>query len=349
MRKSISDAMDILGGTGISRGPRNIISSAHIAGPIGITVEGANILTRTLIIFGQGALRGHAHAYNMVQAIDKSDTSAFDLAFFGLVGGMIRNTFRSILLSVSRGYLTLAPSGSGAAGKYYRKIAWASASFAIMTDVAMGALGGSLKFREMITGRFADVISWMYMGTAVLRRWEAEGKRKEDWPYVEYCMETALAHMQKGFDGIFSNITVPGGTWFFKHVIALWSRINSFSDGPSDTLTHKVATLIQTPGEQRNRICGGIYIPTDEKTEQMARLEHTFLAVKGAEDTDRKVKRAVRAKQLPKMKGAALYQEALAKGVITQSEFDRLAEAEKLRWDAIQVDEFTLEEYAQRK
>jgi acyl-CoA dehydrogenase len=348
-RKSVTDCMDILGGTGITRGPRNLISNIHIAGPIGITVEGANILTRTLIIFGQGALRGHAHAYNMVQALEKSDASQFDRAFFGLVGGMVRNTFRSKMLSVTRGRLVFAPSGSGRAGKYYKKLAWASATFSIMTDVAMGALGGSLKFKEMITGRFADVLSWMYMGTAVLRRWEAEGKKEEDWPFVQYCMETAFLNMQKGFDGIFANMTAPGATWLFRGPIALWSRLNRFSEGPSDALTKKIARLIQTPGAQRDRICSGIYIPTDAGKEQIARLERTFLAVKAAEDTDRKVKKAVRAKQLPKIKGAALFQEALKKGVISQPEFDRLAEAEKLRWETIQVDEFTLEEYLQRK
>lgn len=347
-RKAVNDCMDILGGTGISRGPRNLISNVHIAGPIGITVEGANILTRTLIIFGQGALRGHAHALNMMKAIEQNNASDFDRAFFGLVGGMVRNLFRSVLLSITRGRLVLAPSGSGRAGAYYKKISWASATFALMTDIAMGALGGGLKSKQMITGRFADVLSWMYMGTAVLRRWEAEGKKDEDWPLVQYSMETAFAHMQTGFDGIFSNMPVPGATWFFKGFVANWSRMNRMSGGPSDKLTHQIAKLIQTPGGQRDRITNGIYIPKDANKDQIARLEKAFLAGKAAEATDVKVRKARHEGKLPRIKGAKLYEEALAKGVISQTEFNSIAEAEKLRWETIQVDEFTLEQYKNR-
>jgi acyl-CoA dehydrogenase len=233
-------------------------------------------------------------------------------------------------------------------GKYYKKLSWASASFAILADIAMGTLGGKLKFKEQLTGRFADALSWMYMATAVLRRWEAEGKKKEDLPYVHYCMQTAFGNMQKAFDGIFSNLELPGLTWFFRGVVGSWSRINRFSADPSDQMSHELAVLIQTPGAQRDRICQGVYIPKDASKEHIARLEKTLLAVKAAEDTDRKVKKAVRTKQLPKMKGAALYEEALKKSVITQAEFAVLAESEKLRWDAIQVDEFTLEEYKNR-
>ncbi len=347
MRKCFNDCMDVLGGAGITRGPRNVISGGYIATPISITVEGANILTRTLMIFGQGALRAHPYAFNEVKALEKNSLSDFDKAFWGHVGHVVRNLFRSVLLSLTRGRLVCAPAGSGPVAKYYKKMAWASASFAIMADVAMGTLGGKLKFKEQLTGRFADVLSWMYLGFTVLRRWEAEGKRKEDLPIVHYCMQTAFSNMQRAFDGIFTNFKAPGLTWFFRGVIGVWSRINRLSEEPSDRMTHEVAQLIQTPGEQRTRICHGIFIPKGPN-EQIARLEKTLLAVKAAEDTDRKVKRAVKSKQLPKIKGAQLYEEALKKGVINQAEFNVLAESEKLRWDAIQVDEFTLEEYAKR-
>lgn len=347
MRKSVVDAMDILGGAGISRGPRNVLSSGYIATPIGITVEGANILTRTLIIFGQGALRAHPFAFREVNALEKNDLKEFDSAFWGHVGHVVRNLFRSIFLSVSRGRLGLAPGGSGAVGKYYKKLAWTSASFAILADIAMGALGGSLKFREQLTGRFADILSWMYLATAVLRRWEAEGKRDEDLPFVHYCMQTAFSNMQRAFDGIFANLKIPGLTWFFQGVIGKWSRLNSLSPEPSDALTHQVATLIQTPGIQRDRFLQGIF-HSKNPNEHVFRLEEAFKAVKAAEETERKVKKAVRSKQLPKVKGAALYEEALKKGVISKSEFDVLAESEKLRWNTIQVDEFTLDEYARR-
>lgn len=348
LRRCVNDCMDILGGAAITRGPRNIISSGYIALPIGITVEGANILTRTLIIFGQGALRAHPYAYMEVKALESGNLMDFDKAFWGHVGHVVRNLFRSVLLSLTRGRLIMAPAGAGPTAGYYKKLAWASASFSILADVAMGTLGGKLKFKEQLTGRFADVLSWMYLAVTVLRRWEAEGKRKEDLPFVHYCMQEAFFRMQTGFDGIFSNLPIPGATWLFRGVFGTWSRLNRFSEEPADSLTHKISNIIQTPGAQRDRVLHGIFIPTDEKTEQVARLEKTFRAVKGAEEIDRKVRAAVREKKLPKIKGAKLYQEALSKGVINQSEYTLLEESEKLRWASIQVDEWTLDQYKNR-
>lgn len=348
MRKCVNDAMDILGGSGISRGPRNVISSGYIALPIGITVEGANILTRTLMIFGQGALRAHPFAFKEVKALEQNKLQDFDRALWGHIGHVVRNSFRSVGLSLTRGRLACAPAGAGPTAKYYRKLAWASATFAIMADIAMGVLGGKLKFKEQLTGRFADVLSWMYLATATLRRWEAEGRRKEDLPFVHYSMEMAFGNMQKAFEGIFNNFKVPGATWFFRGILGSWCRMNSIGGEPSDTLTHRVAMLIQTPGEQRSRICAGIFTSKDASKDQMARLEKTLLAVKAAEETDRKVKRAVREKRMPKIKGAKLYEEALKNNIIDKAEFEALSNAEKLRWDAIQVDEFTLEEYKNR-
>lgn len=348
MRKAVNDAMDILGGSAISRGPRNTLSSGYIAIPIGITVEGANILTRTLMIFGQGALRAHPYAKKEVQALEDNKLGDFDKAFWGHVGHVVRNLCRSIGLSLTRGYLGSAPSNAGELKCYYKKLSWASASFAIMADVAMGTLGGTLKFREQLTGRFADILSWMYMGTAVLRRYEAEGRRKEDLPFVHYSMQRAMHEIQTAFDGIFANFQGGGLGWLFCGIIAPWSRLNRLGSYPSDTLIHKVASLIQTPGAQRSRMIEGVFLSKDPSKDQPARMEEALLAVKAAEDVERKVKKAVREKKIAKAKGAALYADALAKGVISQAEFDMLSHSEKLRWNAIQVDEFTLEQYSHR-
>ncbi|MBK7892964.1 MAG: DUF1974 domain-containing protein, partial [Bdellovibrionales bacterium] len=177
-RKVINDGMDVMGGAGISRGPKNLLAHFYMATPIGITVEGANILTRTLIIFGQGALRAHPYAFKEVDSIGKGDLATFDSAFWGHVGHIVRNGCRAVALSLTRGLLAPSPVG-GSTAKYYRKLSWASATFATMGDIAMGSLGGSLKSRQKITGRFADVLSWMYIGTSVLRRYEAEGRKKK--------------------------------------------------------------------------------------------------------------------------------------------------------------------------
>ncbi len=342
-RKAVNDAMDILGGAGITRGPKNVISSGYIAMPIGITVEGANILTRTLMIFGQGALRAHPFALKEVNAIEKGDLAGFDLAFWGHIGHVVRNTFRSVLLSLTRGRLAGTPSGP--AKRHYQKLAWASASFAILADIAMGTLGGSLKFKEKLTGRFADILSWMYLATATLRRFEAEGRKKEDLPYVDYAMAEAFANIQKGFDGIFTNMPALSPLW--KCVIGPWSRFNRIGAEPTDDQSHALSAAIQTPGADRDRITDGIF-KTKNPSEHVFQLEATFVATKAADETDKKVRKAVHQKKIAKIKGAKQYDEALKGGVITQQEFDNLAKAEKMRWDTIQVDEFTLKQYADR-
>lgn len=342
-RRVINDGMDILGGAGISRGPRNTLANIYTATPIGITVEGANIMTRTLIIFGQGALRAHPYAFKEVDAIEKGDNKGFDRAFWGHINHIVRNLFRSVVLSLTRGWFAGRPRG-GSVAQYYRKLSWTSASFAIMADIAMGALGGELKMKEKITGRYADILSWMYIGTSVLRRYEADGNRKEDLPFVHFAMGHALYEIQKAFDGIFANLEVPLLGWFFKGPVRIWSNFNPLGGEQIDKHTHKIATLILADSEQRERLTSGIYISKDPE-DAVNRLERTFKVVKKAEGVDKKIKKAVKAKVIKKAKGAALTKSALEANVITQAEFELLTQADKMRLDAIQVDDFSQEEY----
>jgi acyl-CoA dehydrogenase len=343
----VNDAMDIMGGAGISLGPRNLIARTYMSSPIGITVEGANILTRTLIIFGQGALRAHPYAFAEVDAIAKNDLKAFDQAFWGHMGHILRNTFRSILLSLSRGWL--APGfGNRRVAKYYRRLAWVSASFAIMSDVAMGALGGKLKIKEKITGRYADILSWMYIGTAILRRFKAEGSRKEDLPFVHYTMNYAMFQIQKAFEGIFMNLEVPFMSWFFRGPIRWWSSVNSLANEENDKHTHKIATLMMMDSDQRNRLTEGIFYPKSS-AEALGRLEETFKVVKRAEAAEDKIRHAVKKGTLPKQKVHTLIEMAAEKQIITQEEKKDLIRSEELRYDAIQVDDFSQEEYLGHK
>jgi acyl-CoA dehydrogenase len=342
-RKLWNDGMDILGGQGISRGPRNLISNGYIASPIGITVEGANIMTRTLIIFGQGALRAHPYAFKEVSAIEKGDLKAFDQAFWGHIGHVVRNLSRSIVLSLTRGLLAPSPVG-GSVARYYRKLAWVSATFAIMADIAMGSLGGSLKTREKITGRFADVLSWMYLGFATLRRFEAEGSKKEDLPFVHYSLQYGFTQIQNAFDGIFTNIGVPGLGWLFKGPIRWWSRLNTLGTEIPDSITHQISKLLQTDSEQRDRMSEGIYYPKGEH-EALRRLEIAFKVIKNSEEAEKKIRKAVKEKILPKNKIPLLIEEALKKGIITQVDVANLKRSEELRLDAVTVDDFSQEEY----
>ncbi|MEM6675714.1 MAG: acyl-CoA dehydrogenase [Planctomycetota bacterium] len=345
-RETMTDAMDVLGGKAISMGPRNPVAHAYMATPISITVEGANILTRTLIIFGQGAIRCHPYAWAEVQAAEKGDKVAFDKAFFSHIGHVVRNTSRSVVLSTTRGLVARSPVTGPAAG-YYRKLSWASASFATMADLAMALLGGDLKRKEALTGRFADVFSWLYLGNAVLRRFEAEGRPKEDLPYLHWSMQTCLAEIQKGFDGIFQNFDVPIIGWFFRYPIGTWSRLNTMSFGPSDKVMQHVARAMQKPGEQRDRMTSDMYVPT-ALDETLGQLEHALVVCSEADAVHRKIRDAVKRKKIAKRAHGAMVEDAVRLGVITATERELLGRAEEARAAVVAVDSFTLEEYAKR-
>ncbi len=342
MRKSVIDAMDVLGGAGISRGPRNVMAHPYIAAPIGITVEGANIMTRTLIIFGQGALRAHPYAYKEVSAVENNDLKGFDKAFWGHIGHVVANLCRTLLLTFTRGYFVMTPGGKSR--RIYQKLAWTSAVFALMADVAMGTLGGSLKTKGKLTGRFADILGWMYLITCVLRRYKEDGEPKEDWPIVQYAANMGFQEIQKAFQGIFENIKVPGLSWFFNGPLAWWTRFNSLDGEVSDKLSHQVSKLIQEDSPQRDRLTEGIYL-SDDPNDPLARLDQAFKMVKKAEAVERKIRQAVKTKTLPKKRAAQLLDLALEKNVITQDEYQIIKKAEEMRNDAIQVDSFSQEDY----
>ena len=342
-RKALNDGLDILAGKAVMRGPRNLLAHSHDLTPILVSVEGANILTRTLMVFGQGAIRCHPYVYREIQALTIGDVDGFDRALWGHIGHGVRNLFRSILLSVSRGGLAGSPV-SGSAARYYRKLAWASASFALLSDMALCTLGGNLKRRGKITGRFADIFSWMYLGVATLRRFEAEGRRPVDLPFLHWSMQYALTQIQQGFDGLFRNLDVPGLGWLLRGPVALWSRMSPIGAMPSDELGRQIARALQRPGPQRDALTAGIYVPSDPH-EALGRLERAFTLSCEAEAAARKITDAIHAGTLPKERPEQLTARAAAMGIINQDEAHLLQEAEVARDDAVQVDSFTVEEY----
>lgn len=353
-RKIVNDGMDIMGGAGICRGPRNLLASAYSATPITITVEGANILTRSMIIFGQGAIRCHPYVYREIEAIQNSDVGAFDKAFWNHLGSIVQNVFRTVLLSITRGRLAQLPLWgtakqspvSGPTARYYRKLSWASATFALLTDVAMLGLGGSLKRRETLTGRFADALTWLYLGTAALRRYEAEGRQSEDLPLVHWTMQHALTQIQAAFDGILQNLPLPVLGALLRGPVALWHRLNPIGTPPSDELGHQVSQLLQTPGAARDRLATGMYIPTSSE-EALGRLEQAFHLSVLAEPVVKQIKQAMQDGKLPPGKPEKLTALALEMGVIEGNQAELVEQAIAARDDAIQVDSFSLEEYRQ--
>jgi acyl-CoA dehydrogenase len=271
-RQLVNDGMDILGGSGICRGPRNLLANFYTAMPIPITVEGSNILTRSLMIFGQGVIRCHPYLYEEVQAIERKDAIAFDRVLWKHVGSILKNGYRTVLLGLCRGGIAMNPID-----RYYQKLTWASSTFAFLTDLMLLRFGGSLKRQEKLTGRLADWLSWMYLATATLRRFEAEGRKAEDLVYVDWALQYSFAQMQQALEGLLANLPIS--------FMLSFVRLNPFGTLPSDQLGSHVARALQTPGETRDRLTSNIYIPT-HPDEALGRLEQALILSIQAEQPD---------------------------------------------------------------
>jgi acyl-CoA dehydrogenase len=259
----------------------------------------------------------------------------------------VRNGFRAFGLTLTRGRLARSPV-DGPAAPYYRKMAWAAASFAFFADLAMGSLGGALKRKEKITGRFADILSWMYLGTAVLTRFEKEGRRPEQEPFLHWSMQYAFAQMQEAFEGLFENLKVPGLTWLLRGIVAPWSRINVLGSMPGDELGGAIAQSIQEKDGAREWLTEDLYVPAD-RSEPLGELEWAFRLNRDAYHVGQKIKDAIRDGRLPKKRPHQVLEQARDAGVITEEEFDLVHRADAAREQYIQVDEFPLDEYRERR
>jgi acyl-CoA dehydrogenase len=306
--------------------------------PIGITVEGANILTRSMIIFGQGAVRCHPWALDEMIAAQEKDGAKFDRALWGHFGHIIRNSTRALLLSLTRGWLVRSPV-SGPAARYWRRLSWSSASFAILSDIAMVGLGGQLKRREKLTGRFADILSWMYLATAALRRFEADGRRDTDVGLMKWSLEMCFERIQGAFDGLYANYPLPVIGTFFRRVVAPWSRLNSLGSGPNDRLGAAAASALRDDTPLRTRLTSGLHVPTAE-SEALGRLERAYQAASAAAESITKIKAAMRDGRLKKGSAELRVDAAIEAEVIDREAGVAVQEAAALREDLIQVDSF---------
>lgn len=341
-RVIINNAMDLLGGAGIILGPQNLLGYKYIAAPIAITVEGSNVVTRSLIIFGQGLIRSHPFALKVLRALEEGDVKAVDRAVWDHVGMTLRNAFRAKLLSLSRGYLARSPVG-GPTARYYRKLAWASANFALLADLALFSLGAELKKKEKLSGRYADVLSWLYLSSCALRKFEADGRKKADLPFVHWSVQHALWQIQQAFEGIYDNFPVPALRVLLRGPIGLWARLNPVGRKPSDRLGAAVAEAMQEAGAARDALTDGIFIPSD-RDEPLARLERAFKLTLESQPALKKIRDAMKSGQIKAGRPKQLLEEALQAGVIDQEAHDLLVRAEEARTEAVQVDAFDLSE-----
>lgn len=342
-RELTINGMDVFSGAGVMQGPNNILGPAYCTAPVSITVEGANIMTRSLIIFGQGAILCHPHARNVVKAVEAEDVPSFRSAMLGWMGHLAMTSIRVVVRGLTRGWSKPAAAG-GVTGKYYRRLSWASARYALMTDLAMFLIGGELKSKSKLTGRYADALSWMYLATCTLRRFEAEGRRPEDEVLMRWSVEYALARVQEAFDGMYANFEAPVIGLWLRTIGRLSLKINPLGSEPSDRLGAEVARVTQTLDERYHRLTPMV-ASADENTAGAGRLIKAMRLLQDAEPHLVKVRKAIKARQLPRSAPESLAQAALEAGIIDKAGANAIEIAQSARLEAIEVDVFTPDEY----
>ena len=345
-RQVVIDAMDVVGGKGIMMGPSNFLGAAYMQLPVAITVEGANILTRSLIVFGQGAIRCHPFVLKEIEATRETDRAkasvAFDAALFGHIGFTLSNLARTLVTGLTGSHFVNVPANvAPETHRYYQQLTRFSAALAFLADVSMGSLGGALKRKEKLSARLGDILSLMYLSSATLKRYEAEGRQQADAPLMHWAMWDAMFKAQTAFEGVISN--------FPNRLIAAVLRRIVFPLGrpyfvPSDAIGHDVAKLLLEPSATRDRLTAGMYVPTTGEN-PVAQIERALSATLAAEPIEARIRAATKAgkfdAKVPPGGGLdALVARAQAAGVITSAEAAQVIAARDLTAKVIRVDDF---------
>ena len=336
-RRCVNDAMDIHGGKGIITGPGNYLAHGYQALPISITVEGANILTRSLIIFGQGAIRAHPWLLKEMDAARDPSPGArktFDKVIFSHAGHIITNLVRSWILGVSRGYATRAPV-SGPTAYYFRQLTRMSAAFSFTSDLVLLVLGGKFKFKETLSGRFADALSHLYMGTAVLKRFEDDGRPEEDLPFVRWAMDDSLHTIQASLTGVLENFPIPGVGRMVKWIIFPFGAPYS---SPLDRTGKEIARILQSENDSRNRLVKGVYLSDQE--DASGQVHTAFHLVITATNAENAIRNALN-EPVTFENHEHLVQKAVESGVITEEQATTVRLAQQAARAVIEVDEFS--------
>ncbi|MBU2909506.1 acyl-CoA dehydrogenase FadE [Vibrio splendidus] len=347
-QRSIIDAMDIVGGKGICLGPSNFLARSYQGAPIAITVEGANILTRSMIIYGQGAIRCHPYVLNEMEAAYSESSDAldkFDSALAGHVSFTMSNLVRSVWFGLTDGRGSDTPTPSNKADKqtqrYYQKLNRYSANLALLSDISMAVLGGSLKRRERLSARLGDILSQLYLGSATLKRFESEGSHAEDLPLVHWGMQDSLRQTEVAIDEFLANFPNPVIGRLLRVVLMPFGRIRR---APNDKLDSQVAHILQTPSETRSRIGRGQYLEATEYN-PVGKIEKALEVILQAEPLFNKVCKETHQKRAF-LRLDLVAQLGLEKGILTQEEANLLISAEEHRLYTINVDDFSPEELA---
>jgi len=345
-RVLVNAGMDVLGGKGICMGPNNFLARSYQQMPIAITVEGANILTRCLIIFGQGAIRCHPYVLKEMAAAGETDQDKaladFDQAFFAHIGFVSANFSRTLSAGLTSGSLPSAPRAAPPELRhFYRAVNRMSAAFALLSDMSMFVLGGSLKFRERISARLGDILSQLYLVSSVLKRYEDDGRKQEDLPYVHWAIQDALHQAQEAYLGVLDN--------FPNRVLAVLLRFVAFPFGrpyklPSDALDSTVARIMQTNGDSRDRLTAGMFMPGVEQSPH-AFGELAFQLIPQVNAIEARLKPAIQAGTLAPLPQSLIEMPhwiaaAAASGEITEQEQQVLQDFARCGDISVQVDDF---------
>ena len=347
MRLVVNHAMDIQGGGAIILGPRNFMGRVYQSIPLGITVEGANILTRSLIIFGQGIIRAHPFVRRELEAVGEKDRRLalrqFDRAFTGHVLFTSGLFLRTIFTSLTGGVFLPAP-GIRPVKKYYRRVGRLSRAFALAGDVAMLSLGGELKRKEKLTGRLADVLSNLYIAAATLKRFEAEGSLEEDLDLVSWALEDSLFRAQESLVGFCRNLPVPlVGLVLCRMIFPLGKPFRA----PDDRRGARVARVLQEPGDRRDRLTAGLY--RGHSTEDpIYRVDLALIKALEAKEVEKKIAGAMKKGLLKAKTSRERLQEALEKGILNRDEILAVEVAAAARKEVITVDEFPADYWSNR-
>src|SRR5215469_4732693 len=343
-RQVANDAMDIHGGKGIMLGPGNYLARGYEIVPVAITVEGANLLTRNLIIFGQGAIRCHPFVLREMTAARNPDRTAgvedFDRALFGHIGFTLSNAVRSFIMALTHARLTRAPV-QGATARYYQHVVRFSASFAFAVDVAMLSLGGYLKKKEGLSARLGDVLSCMYLASMVLKHYENQGRNEEDFPIVEWACRNLLYFAQEQLHGFLRNFPNQALAGVMRFLIFPRGLVYS---APDDRLGHRVASLVTTATDARERLCHGIYWAL-EPGNPLGLLQEAMLLAEKLEPLVKRIRvEGVKTGRVTALDLPGQIQQALAAQIISETEAAALREYDRKTLDLINVDDFASEE-----
>lgn len=340
-RSVINDAMDVLGGKGICLGPNNFMGRVYQQIPIGITVEGANILTRSLIIFGQGAIRCHPYVLaEMAAARNPSKEQGlidFDRALWAHVGFAVKNMLRSLGMALTGSHFVAVPENiAPETRRYYQQLTRFSASFAFLTDVSMIVLGGGLKRREKLSARLGDILSLMYLVSATLKRYEDEGRQQADAPLMHWAIWDAMFKAQNAFEGVLANFPNRFVAWCLRRVIFPLGRPYVV---PADALGAQVAQKLIAPSPTRERLTHGMYVPKGSE-DIVGVIEEALEATITAEPIEQRLRHAQKDGRIQGRNQAELLAAAKAAGIIGNGESGVLARRDALRDRVIRVDHF---------